>query len=232
MFPTSDEEQESTQERLIGSTSSKRQTPISSPTDRLSGPRLHSTLPHVFRTVSSAGRPGHGETRTAILTWTLRTLSSSGLQRKPVALIYNTVVTSTLAVYLAMRLYETGCPLPQYTTAAACGRGVGNARQQAAFTNVSPPCSTASSIVPTHVTALVARDDWSEDMTDGCGMTMDVAFYLEDGADERDIDQVMARLGNTGLSSHCYVHRSLGTILIFVSQIPESLMEKISIMPG
>jgi hypothetical protein len=147
--------------------------------------------------------------------------------------VSNGITVTTTTRTITETAYETGCPLPQYTTTAACGRGGGSAKRQAAFQDISPPVPTSSTLAAaTHVPALVARDDWSDDMTDGCDMTMDVAFYLEDGAAESDIDQVMARLGNTDLRHHRYAHPALGTILIFVSQIPESLMEKISLMPG
>ena len=134
-----------------------------------------------------------------------------------------TVTTTTRTI--TETAYETGCPLPLYTTTAACGTADGNAKRQ-----IRTALATATA-TPALAPRAAWSEDWRYDMV-GCFGGSDTAFYLIDGAAESDIDTVMDRLSYTGLINHRYQHHSLGTILIFVQNLPWSLYQKIMQMPG
>ena len=146
-----------------------------------------------------------------------------------------TVTTTTRTI--TETAYETGCPVPEYTTTAACGLGSGNSkRQAAAFSDMSPPVATAAPAnAARHAHALVARNDnqdWADDMADGCEEKKSAAIYFKDGASINDILDVLLRLQLSGLDHYHFEHYSLGTIFIYLEGIPISLVNKIAVMFG
>ena len=87
--------------------------------------------------------------------------------------------------------------------------------------------------IATNVPALAARnDDWSDDITDGYNIVVETVFYIKDRATDWDVDRVMARLLQAGLTHHRYQHASLGTVFIFAAGVPSRLRKDIEGMPG
>jgi hypothetical protein len=137
------------------------------------------------------------------------------------------VTLTTTTRTITETAYETGCPLPQYTTTAGC---VAAKRQ---FETSPTAVVMAGSAIATNVPALAARnDDWFAGMMDGCDIVAETVFYVKDRADDWDIDRVMARLLQAGLTHHRYQHASLGTIFIFAAGVPSRLRKDIEGMPG
>ncbi|KAK4202758.1 glycosyl hydrolase family 71-domain-containing protein [Triangularia verruculosa] len=153
--------------------------------------------------------------------------------------VSNGVTLTTTTRTITETAYETGCPLPQYTTTAGCGGGRGMAKRQTQTPSAAAPVATISSASDTDRTqhpTLTARadrpDDWRDDMVDDCTEKHNYAFYVGDYALESDIDWIMTRLSYTGLYHHRYQHNALRTVLVYVLQCSESLRDKIFAMPG
>jgi hypothetical protein len=145
-----------------------------------------------------------------------------------------TVTTTTRTI--TETAHETGCPVPQYTTTAACGLGSGNSkRQAAAFSDMPPPVATAAPAnAARRARTLVARNDydWADDMADGCQEKKNAAIFFKNEASPNDILEVLLRLQLSGLDHHHFEHHSVGTIFIYVEAIPTSLKNKIAVMSG
>ncbi|KAH7629776.1 glycosyl hydrolase family 71-domain-containing protein [Sordaria sp. MPI-SDFR-AT-0083] len=149
-----------------------------------------------------------------------------------------TVTTTTKTI--TETAYETGCPIPEYTTTAACGLGNGKFKRQTALSDISPPVATAAPATTGHSPALVARNDdddacdadWLIDLGDGCDEKWSAAIYFHDTASAAQIACVELQIGVTFLEYHHFKHDRLGTIFIYVENAPFSFLDKIGNMAG
>lgn len=135
-----------------------------------------------------------------------------------------TVTTTTKTI--TETAYETGCPIPEYTTTAACGQGKGKSKRQTALSEISLPVATAAPATAGHSPALVARDDcdWDEKWS--------AAIYFFKTASEADILSVEVHIQLYGYEYHHFKHDRLGTIFIYVEDAPFHFLAEIIEMEG
>lgn len=131
--------------------------------------------------------------------------------------ISNGLTITTTTRTMTETAYETGCPLPEYTTTAAC----------------SLPLKRAAA--PTDTSEVHRRADpaWADDMK--CpGGEGDSVLYYKRSHKPHQVQQVLDRLEATGLVYHAYTHSfpSIGEIFVYIEDLPRSLREKLNIMPG
>lgn len=145
--------------------------------------------------------------------------------------VSNGVTVTTTTRTITETAYETGCPVPEYTTTAACTLGSGNPKRQVTPPGVPPPVpTTAPAATAIHAPALVARADLDEN--DDCEERSSAAVYFTDTANDGDILAVMLELGLSGLNYHEFRHDSLGTVFIYVENSPTAFLDNIKIMDG
>ncbi|EGO56249.1 hypothetical protein NEUTE1DRAFT_146972 [Neurospora tetrasperma FGSC 2508] len=139
-----------------------------------------------------------------------------------------TVTTTTKTI--TETAYETGCPIPEYTTTAACGHGNGKSKRQTALSKISLPVATAAPATAGHSPALVARDDGDDE----CDMDekWSAAIYFFETASEVDILTVDLHIELSGLEYHHFKHDRLGTIFIYVEDAPFRFLVDIGNMEG
>ncbi|KAK2007687.1 hypothetical protein LZ32DRAFT_44884 [Colletotrichum eremochloae] len=122
--------------------------------------------------------------------------------------------------------YETGCPLPEYTTTAACS--------MPAKRTASPQLEAAvPAAAPSDHPVVQRRIDptWTNDMS--CpGGEADSVLYYKAKHTPYDAQQVLDRLAATGLKYHAYSHSFIGDIFVYIENLPRSMREKLRIMPG
>lgn len=143
----------------------------------------------------------------------------------------NGVTVTTTTRTITETAYETGCPVPEYTTTAACTLGSRKSKRQTALSGASSPVATATpAATAVHAHPLAARADGDSD--DGCEDTANAAIYFTDGAEYGNILDVLLELGLSGLTYHQFEHKSLGTVFIYVENSPLSFLANIMIMDG
>ncbi|KAK3493348.1 glycosyl hydrolase family 71-domain-containing protein [Neurospora crassa] len=141
-----------------------------------------------------------------------------------------TVTTTTKTI--TETAYETGCPIPEYTTTAAYGHGHGKSKRQTAPSQISLPVATAAPAPAGQFPALVARNDDDDD--DDCDMDRkwSAAIYFHDTASEADISSVEVHIQLYGYEYNHFKHDHLRTIFIYVEDAPFYFLVEIGDMDG